>query len=251
MNRLAVLLLAFCLLPVIIPAGAAEMEAVTPIDLRLNKPDPSNTLQIAAESDGGMLVVAAQDSSAAAKAEADYVCTGENDHQVIQQALNAVPSGGDVLLLEGTYRCAGTVAPRAHTVLKGQGEGATVLDFKPGHVRLGDQHTALSNLTITGSGYVYILQSHIRLKNVTVSKVDNTFMGAFMIYASSRVIEDVEFTGCRAIDVNRWGFVHNGEGSPNRVKNIRYIDCQAINCGRSGQYRGGWDVGFNIAEVTD
>ncbi|MCC7566099.1 MAG: glycoside hydrolase family 55 protein, partial [Methanomicrobiaceae archaeon] len=227
--------------------AGAGIVAIQPDEVPAGPPVQNGNITV----DALTVVVAAHDSSAAAKAQADYVCTGTNDHLVIQRAISAAPAGGTVLLLEGTYHCAGTITPRAHSTLKGQGESATVLDFRSGYIRLASQYTILSDLTVTGSGYISITQSHMRLRNVTVTEVDNTFMGAFVIYASGRVIEDVEFTGCRAIDVNRWGFVHTGEGSPNRVKNIRYIDCQAINCGRSGQYRGGWDVGFNIAEVTD
>ncbi|KKN79300.1 hypothetical protein LCGC14_0340820 [marine sediment metagenome] len=53
---------------------------------------------------GATLVVAASDSSAASKAQADYVVDGTADQVQIQAALDALPAGGGrVLLLEGTY----------------------------------------------------------------------------------------------------------------------------------------------------
>ena len=45
-------------------------------------------------------IIAAKNSSRKAKAEADIVCSGENDAAVIQEALD---SAGKLTLLEGTY----------------------------------------------------------------------------------------------------------------------------------------------------
>lgn len=50
------------------------------------------------------IVVAASDSSAKSKAQADYVCDGIDDQVEIQAAINALPdAGGKILLLEGRY----------------------------------------------------------------------------------------------------------------------------------------------------
>jgi hypothetical protein len=67
----------------------------------------------AASSSGGSraatLTIAADDSPAAAKATADYVCTGTNDHVTIQAAHDALPSnGGDLYIESGTYTFGGT-----------------------------------------------------------------------------------------------------------------------------------------------
>jgi len=49
-------------------------------------------------------VVAASDSSAASKAQADYVCDGTADYVQIQAAIDALPAGGGrVVLSEGTF----------------------------------------------------------------------------------------------------------------------------------------------------
>lgn len=50
------------------------------------------------------LVVAANDSSAKSKAQADYVCDGTDDQVEIQAAIDALPAGGGTIaLLEGTF----------------------------------------------------------------------------------------------------------------------------------------------------
>ncbi len=49
-------------------------------------------------------VVAASDSAASSKKQADYVCDGVDDQVEIQAAIDALPAnGGKVLLLEGTF----------------------------------------------------------------------------------------------------------------------------------------------------
>ncbi|MFC1968953.1 NosD domain-containing protein [Chloroflexota bacterium] len=50
------------------------------------------------------IVIAASDSSPAAKVQADYICDGINDHIEIQTAVdNLLGNGGTVLLLKGTF----------------------------------------------------------------------------------------------------------------------------------------------------
>jgi len=57
------------------------------------------------------IVIAASDSSAKSKAQADYVCDGTADNVEIQAALDALPNtGGEIHLLDGTYQLAATVA---------------------------------------------------------------------------------------------------------------------------------------------
>jgi pectin methylesterase-like acyl-CoA thioesterase len=49
------------------------------------------------------IVIAAGDSSAQVKKSADYVCTGENDHETIQTAIDSIKdTGGIISLTEGT-----------------------------------------------------------------------------------------------------------------------------------------------------
>lgn len=60
---------------------------------------------------GATVVVAASDSSAKSKAQADFVCTGTNDHVTIQVALDALPAtGGEIHFLDGHYKLGATVA---------------------------------------------------------------------------------------------------------------------------------------------
>lgn len=66
------------------------------------------------------VVVAASDSLN--KAAANYVCNGTNDHIEIQAALDALPTtGGEVLLLDGTYNIEVTLTLDSYQTLRGCG----------------------------------------------------------------------------------------------------------------------------------
>lgn len=88
-----------------------------------------------ATSGGGadaVVTVAANDTPAAQKANADYTCTGSNDHTLIQTALDSLPStGGEVVLLTGSYSIGSTIYVGANAGLSSFRE-QTSLRFQPG-----------------------------------------------------------------------------------------------------------------------
>ena len=62
------------------------------------------------------IVIAASDSSAKSKAQADYVCEGTADNVEIQAALDAIKeTGGTVYLTEGNYNILNSISPGART----------------------------------------------------------------------------------------------------------------------------------------
>ncbi|MDD1676942.1 MAG: GPI anchored serine-threonine rich family protein [Methanomicrobiales archaeon] len=209
---------------------------------------------------GAATIVAAKDSSSTWKAQAKYICDGVNDQVEINAALSALPSGGTVILASGKFNLASPVRPKSHTTLEGQGKDATILNFvSEDSVSLGNSgYITISDFQITGKGRVYITSSHNVLTNIKVYNVDNSKASAFHIYAYYTVVQDVEFNGCEAIDVDRSGFLHTGTGSTSKTSNIRYNNCRAINCGRYGQYYGenheypdAWCTGFVPVENID
>lgn len=68
------------------------------------------------------LVVAASDSTAKSKAQADYVCDGVDDDVQIQAAIDAAPN---IYLTEGTFSCTSTIAFPSHRRFRGAGSNAT------------------------------------------------------------------------------------------------------------------------------
>jgi hypothetical protein len=83
------------------------------------------------------IVIAASNSSAKSKAQADYVCDGIDDNVEIQTALDLIKTlGGRVLLTEGTYHITATLIPTSvsggnragnKVILSGMSTGAILL----------------------------------------------------------------------------------------------------------------------------
>ena len=67
------------------------------------------------------------------EADCDYLCDGVDDQDEIQTAINAVPSsGGEIVLLDGTYQLSAHLTVKATVVLRGAGMNTTVLSMKEG-----------------------------------------------------------------------------------------------------------------------
>ena len=210
-------------------------------------------------------IVAASDSSAAAKAAAAYVCDGVNDHVEIQAALNALPSsGGVVLLSSGTYNCAGIIAPKAGSTLKGEGETTTNLVFtRDGRINVDREYVTLDGFHVKGSGYssnvkwlgvLTVRASHAKVHNIT-GTADASIQAVYLLIHDPTVyaptLQDVEFVNCKAVDTGTYGFLHNAWGTTNKViRDVRYENCAAINCGKYGAFNP-WITGFDFAELND
>ncbi|MDD3070948.1 MAG: right-handed parallel beta-helix repeat-containing protein [Methanoculleus horonobensis] len=239
--RLAAALLACCLIiPALSPVSAAESAS------------PAT------------LTVAASDSTELSKNQADYVCDGVDDQAEIQAALAALPDGGKVVLTGGTFNCAGVIAPPAGTTLSGQGPDATNLVFtSDGRINVDQEYVTLDGFHIEGSGYssgvkwlgvMTIRASHAKIHDIT-GTADASIQAVFLLLHDPAVyaptLEDVEFIDCRAEDTGTYGFIHNAWGSSNKViKDVRYENCAAINCGSTGVFNP-WITGFDFAELND
>ncbi len=90
---------------------------------------------VAAESGAATFMVAADDSPLHLKGQADYVCPGQDDHLVINAAIEALPAlGGNVFLSPGTYRIGGVAGThgginifRSNVMLAGAGSATRLI----------------------------------------------------------------------------------------------------------------------------
>jgi hypothetical protein len=238
--RLAAVLLVCCLIPAFSPVSAAESTS------------PAT------------LTVAASDSTELSKNQADYVCDGVDDQAEIQAALAALPEGGTVALTEGTFNCAGVIAPAGGTTLSGQGPEATFLEFtNDGRISVDQESITLDGFHIKGTGYssgvkwlgvMTVRASHAKIHNVE-GTADTSIQAVYLLIHDPAVyaptLQDVEFVNCKAVDTGTYGFLHNAWGSSNKViKDVRYENCAAINCGSEGAFNP-WVTGFDFAELND
>lgn len=107
------------------------------------------------------VVVAASNATEISKGKADLICTGVNDHTVIQQALNMVDTGsglgGRVLLTEGTFNVDGDqirlsdVSAQAPTQLEGLGWNTILLMQSAGScIEMNADGNMVRNLRVKG-----------------------------------------------------------------------------------------------------
>jgi len=152
---------------------------------------------------GGMstVLVAASDSLDIDKAKADYVCTGVNDQDIIQQAIDLVndfggfgPGGGTVWLAPGTYNVEVPASGPAIDVKT----GVTLRGFEPGAE--GATYIQPSNTSDPGSG-----GEVIRLRAVTT--MENVTVYAFYSYPTIR-LDDFD-SHIRIVDC----YLENWEGA--------------------------------------
>ena len=212
------------------------------------------------------VTVAASDSSAAARASADYLCHGVDDQQEIQTALNALPAtGGEVVLTKGTFRCTENVVMPANAALLGQGAGETAIELENSIIHLKHENASLQDLSVSGYRYdwkhrwdapVFITASNVSVRDVT-GTADNTVHAVFFVASmdatdDGKVVENIEFSGCSALDPGTFGFMLSAsQGATNKlIRNVTFVDCEAINCGRYSQFDP-WVTGFDFAEQND
>jgi hypothetical protein len=100
-------------------------------------------------------VVAASNSSATSAASADFVCDGTQDDVEIQAAIDSLPDGGLIILLDGTYTLSGSIELASLVSLRGAGPAATVLvaqDLAAPAID-ADYEDDLTGLPATADGY--------------------------------------------------------------------------------------------------
>jgi len=81
----------------------------------------------AAGTAGFSILVAASNSPQSMQDAADYVCTGNNDQNTINEAINSQANlGGVVALSPGSFRCSGPVKVRSRVALVGSGRASVL-----------------------------------------------------------------------------------------------------------------------------
>jgi hypothetical protein len=199
------------------------------------------------------LSVAAPDSLSSSKAAADYVCSGSNDRAQIASALAAVSAsgGGTVHLSEGTFRIAYLNLP-GNVALEGKGPSSTKVVFTAsGNMYVSSPNTDLAGFTITGPGVVWIVTSHVTVRDVTI-RSNGLRWAAFSVEknSASAQVGDIEFNNCQAIDCDTNGFCVSGGSTSYVITDLRFIDCRAVNCGRASPRYNPYVVGFDLAETV-
>lgn len=198
-----------------------------------------------------VVLVAAKDSTPALQTKAAFHCTGRDDQQQIESAIKSLPkSGGTVMLAAGTYQCSAGLHLNQRVRLMGMGEEQTHLHFSaPADLEIRELDE-VRDLKITGSASLLIIESHVKIQNVTMT-VDQTKTAAFYIYANNQSIEDFFFQNCSALNCGTHGFMTNGDGDQSKVSFVRYLNCRSLNAGLTAARHDPWVTGFDLTDSVD
>jgi hypothetical protein len=201
--------------------------------------------------DSSVVLVTAVDSSPVLQSNnAVFHCAGKDDQNQIEVAINSLPkTGGMVVLAAGTYQCSDDLHLNQRVKLIGMGEERTLLHFSAPADLVVREHDEVRDLKITGSTSLFIVESHVKIENVTMT-VDQSKAAAFYVYADNRSLEDFSFQNCSALNCGTHGFMNNGEGEQSRISYIRYSNCRAVNAGLNTRYDP-WTTGFDLTELVD
>lgn len=188
-----------------------------------------NTLEV---SRSVTLVVAASDSSAAAKAGADYVCDGTLDDVQILAAITALPSGGGtVQLLEGNFEGLGVrIHNKSNVTIQGQGFG-TIYKLKDGLSQAEADAGSNTLIWVTGTSD-WVIVRDITL-NGNKSNQTNltapglyTYIGIYFEQVSHGFVENVYAYDCASGGI----YMSNAGGGDHHT--LRCIKTKT--CGLSG-----------------
>lgn len=119
-------------------------------------------------------IVAASNSSQAAKDAADYVATGTSDQTTINTALTAA-AGGKVYLMEGTYNTDDAIRLPNNTALTGSGHNSLI---QLGNID-GQTKNIIENIDQGGTGEGIVIRD-LRIDGLNGTNLTGTMYGIYM-----------------------------------------------------------------------
>lgn len=159
------------------------------------------------------IYVAASDSTPAAKAIADYQCTGTNDELVIQEAINSLTYGGTVQLLDGQYNI-----DSFPTTITWNGETHHVAIFVTGDATISRTVNLIG--TTENKSYNSHYGVHIHVSQSAINNMNNTDVYTCIRGTGKKPTQYGDYT--RITNMNFANFyLYIGDAE----KKIRGIDC--------------------------
>lgn len=172
------------------------------------------------------LVVAANDSTDLEKAQADYTCNGTADDVQIQAAIDALSSGGEVFLLEGTYNIESSINIIDDITLTGTGMGS-ILQLESGNTRIILIDDKI-NITIRS---LYFLGNNPSIVYTTQSI--GTESGIDIDSGGTYLTSNINIQYCVFKGFDKWG-IHVAYTSANAASKYKraysILNCVSLNC---------------------
>lgn len=199
-----------------------------------------------------MKIVAASDATEEWKSQAQYVCTGQNDELVINEAIGAEYTGGtgpikEIQLSPGTFSVSGDIIVPASMTIWGQGREFTTIHTTGSTTTIvtGGDGVTLSKFWVEGTARLVVQHNRFHALYLTM-RVGTQQQGAFVVAPVSN-LSDIVFEECVAIDCGRYGFFCTAYADGVEIVGLKFLRCQAINCGATERFHN-WISGFYLSD---
>lgn len=165
--------------------------------------------------------VAANDSTAAEKASADYVCDGTDDQTEINSAINAAAAltaaGGTVQLLGGNYRISAGIRPKSNIILQGVGPSTII---KVADAYAGAAFSFIYNEGAGAGGNTNIVVRDMALDGNKAGVTTTSLLGVYLQTATYCIVDNVIVH-----DFGNSGFYLHSTSSECIVHKFRAYEC--------------------------
>ena len=179
-----------------------------------------------------IFVVAANGANAKSKAMADFVCDGTNDEVQIQAAIDALTSGGEIHLSEGTFNIAAQInINESSTTIRGAGNGTklnNVTDLTSNIFVITDSGVNLHNLNFSASSvktegsYILINTGSSGCK-ISYCVMDNGFKGINILDGGNHMISEIQMKSFSTLSGARFIIVDTNDS------NLWLSNCELAN----------------------
>lgn len=172
-----------------------------------------------------VVYVAAADSPQAKRNLASYFCDGIDDQEQIQKAIDSLPSGGTVHLLEGTYIISSAINLKNDKVIQGSGS-STIL-------RLKDNLEVDTSIFITD--YFNTGSHNISIFNLTLDGNRSNNVGIICTGLSLRGGRNIKIQNVAIKNCNH-GIYLDCSSNNDPLTNVVILNCSMTYCGAAGLY---------------
>lgn len=201
------------------------------VDAEITKVANSNLSATHKITRSATLVIAASDSSAKSKAQADYVCDGTNDEVEIQAAITALPAmGGSILFLEGNYSkgaAAGITIPSNTNIILSSGATITLANSINADACIFTNSDAVNgnrNISITGHGILRGNEANQTTGNMFAISLTKCIDCSIDCFAEDFTYADRQLIDCTNVSfINRFYALPDEYGEDKTV----IVDCQS------------------------
>lgn len=203
-------------------------------------------------------IVATSDSEH--RFEADYTCNATNAHIEINLALaaaGALPNGGSVELMDGTYNTGAFIDVPSNVSLLGQGTESTIINFSADdHIQIvNDSNVELGHFKITGlggnAGHITVQPQTADMDNIYIHDIvmtahNGNFAGIWIYPYVAYTASNVIIQRCKFYDQDGTAVMMQATTPAGQFENIWIDTCYFYRCGYAATRFNDFVIGTSI-----